>query len=272
MRRIALSLWLASGVALLVHDAITGGGVAGYLLYREITDLGAIETAPTYVGLAVPLIALPAFLLMPRGRKLMAEPPLTPRARRVTIILSGLGACVLAGVAMLALNQARSVPGRDAPVVRLALDATPLSLPPGGVRVILRGAPRMARSVSYREVISGRYGPDVQHSHDLVPLTEADWTPERPVRFVTDLRGSTRLPGLPPIPGVAYQETAPGVLLTDAVPTYLVRAFAARGVTLAADARLHTTDAAAARETWYGIATVAAVFAAASMLAGWVIR
>jgi hypothetical protein len=272
MRRLLLAVWLAAGVALLIHDALTGGGIAGYLLYREIVGFGSVEPTVTYIAVAVPLAAAPAFLLLPRSRKSVPEAPLSAGRRRIVLIAGSLAACILAGVAVLAVREARAVPDREAPVVRVVLDASPPEpAPPPGARVVLRGTPRSTRSVSYDEVITGKYSPDIRHSHNYVPVTEAGWTPDRPVHFITDLRGATALPGLPPLPSTKYQETSPGVLLAD-VPTWLVWAFAARGITLAPDARLHTTDASGVRETWYGIATAAAVFALAALFSGMVIR
>src|SRR5690242_4447015 len=93
--RLALWVWLVAGVTAFAHDAVTGGGLAGMLLYRELTAYGTVEPIITYIGIAVPLFAVPAFMLLPRSRKRIAEAPATRAQRRLQLLISGAVAGVL---------------------------------------------------------------------------------------------------------------------------------------------------------------------------------
>ena len=210
MRRIVLSLWLAAGVALLLHDAVTGGGIAGILLFHEIADHGTMEPIPTYIGLAIPLIMVPAFLLLPRRRVKRAEQPLTPLARRLSVAAGGVMACALGVVAIFAVIQGRAVPGRDAPVARLDLDATKANpVPTGNTRVILRGTPRTNHAVDYDEVINGKFGPDTRHSHNFVPITQADWNERIPHDSSPTCAAHPPCPVYPHFPGPDIRKQHP---------------------------------------------------------------
>lgn len=256
--RIALFACLAVGLAVVVHDAATGGGIAGYLVYREIVDLGITEPTFTYVGIAIPFVLVPGFLLL-RSFGKTGVPPMTPFVRRVTRIGGTVAGISLVAVAIFGVVRAIAVPGEDAPVVRVVLDATtPDTDPPSSARIVLRGTPRLDQSVDYHDVVSSA---KVSHAprelHTIVPMTAANWTQERPVQFVTDLGDASDLAGPPPLPGIKYRETKSGVLVPGAVPGYLVRAFAAQGIVLAPNARLHTTSARSAEDPWIGTAIVA---------------
>ena len=115
----------------------------------------------TYIGLAIPLIVVPVFLLMPRGRKREPERPLSPPARRLQRIIS---LCVAAGlvlVAALAVTWAIDVPGRDGPIVRLALDPadhsidTPESRPDHPARHAQNGPVGVLRRSDQRKISPG---------------------------------------------------------------------------------------------------------------------
>ena len=269
--RIVMFVWLIAGVALLLHDAMTGGGIAGYLQYRELIAYGEIDTATTYAGLAVPLVVVPAFILMPRRRGRAKEAPMTPVGRRKQRIISMGAACLLVGLAILAVCQVYTLPASDAPVVRLAMGTKGSGVrPPANVRVVLRGTPRLDRSVQYTDMLRGRHGSDTI-SHNFVAMTEDDWTPDRPVRFITDLGEAVQLPGLP-WPGVTERDTRPGALLSHAIPDYLRRAFAARGIVLAQDVLLHRTDVRNLRQSWFVVAIVPGALAVLCLLGGFLIR
>jgi hypothetical protein len=263
-RRLLLWSWLIAGAALLAHGGLTGGGLAGFVLWQEIRFAGAIEPVVTHIGLAVPLFAVPAFLLMPPRR---GEAPDTSSGGWARWALSGCLAGVFAMAAALAAVQAAGIPAAAAPVVRVPAEQP---APPGAfrTRVAVTGRLLPQFAVDYSEVSTGRYAPTKTSVHSIMPMVGADWADGRPVHYMTDTLGATSLPGLPAGLGRAPTGTRSGVLLPGGVPGYLRTALASRGVVLADDAVLHTPDLAGAREGWWGFAAAAAALALASLAIG----
>src|SRR5271163_2224894 len=72
-RLIALYLWLAAGAAIWLHGVITGGGPAGWVLYRALLATGRVSPSLTHGAAAVVLCLPPAALLLRRTRR-QAEP------------------------------------------------------------------------------------------------------------------------------------------------------------------------------------------------------
>lgn len=282
-RRRLLWAWLALGALLMIHDAVTGGGLAGYLLYREIAGFGAIEPVLTRVGLGAVLVLVPAFCLLP-PRRMRGSPgpaprtPDTPMEKRAVMAAGGLIAALLTLVCAHAALQAQATPTSGASVVRIAIGG------PGGAihpadrdLVVLQGEPQPDQAVRYDEVTNGKHGPSIHHRRTFAPITEPGWTPDRSVRAIveigedeTGLMGPKSIapflssdPQAPP-PGV--QETAPGVLTMGGVPGYLRLAFADRGVKLAPDAGLHVENIKAVHDDRMGMAILSGLFAAFALM------
>jgi hypothetical protein len=136
---------------------------------------------------------------------------------------------------------------------------------------MLQGTPQLDHEVVYDELTVGMLGHNLNEAHRLVPLTGPSWTPGQPVYFVTDLLDATEFAGSS-LPGTTLRATGPGVIVQSAIPGWVRDAFAERGITLAADARLHTTDWRGQRNSWYAITAMAAVAAVLCMLVGIALR
>jgi hypothetical protein len=262
--RLLLWIWLIAGAALLAHGGLTSGGLAGFVLWQEIRFAGAIQPAVTHIGLAVPLIAAPAFLLMPPRHGEAAD---APGGGWVRWALSACLAGVFAVAAGLAAVQAAGIPAAGAPVLRVPAEQ-PAAPNAFRARVSLTGRLLPQFAVDYSEVSTGRYTPTETSVHSIMPLVGAEWADGQPIHYVTDTLGATSLPGLPAGLGRGPTGTRSGVLLPGGVPGYLRAALASRGVVLANDAVLHTPDLAGAREGWWGFAGAAAALALASLAIG----
>jgi hypothetical protein len=235
----------------------------------------------TYVGLAIPLIMIPRFMLLPARRFSGPRAVTTPAQRRAQRI-TGVGLTVVLGlVAAYATIQARALPTDQSPIERLSLDSLGGEVHvPAGARVVLQGEPQSDQAVSYDEVSDSRHGPATHHHRNFVPITETDWVKGRTVRFVGDLTGQTTLvsaavfdriqrfgpAGIDDEPET--RETAPGILIASGAPGFLRMIFADRGVVLAPKVWLYTADIDGVRTDWEAVTIIAGIFGAFAFVMG----
>ncbi len=265
--RTLLLVWLIAGAALLGHDAATGGGLAGWLLLWQFDAFEAVAPALTYAALAILLVAVPGVLLLRQRAQAGAL-----AARRSQWTVSVALAASLGVFSVMALQQAGKVPNDNAPLVRFTIFGSAATAPllPDD-RVILQGVPQTDHAIAYDELTLGKLGHALNEPHRFVPMTGADWTATTPVHFLADIRGAEQLPGAA-LPGTSLRATAPGVLLQDAVPAWLRDAFAARGVVVADDARVHSADLRGERTGWFMASMATGLAAVLCLLAGVAMR
>jgi hypothetical protein len=189
--------------------------------------------------LAVALMVPPLLLLLcdPRIRSRTFDD-----AMRRTFVKGGLIAgATLFAVALLALGVSWLTPDPHAAPTKIVLDQlAPEAL--GEHTAILVGMPRAGYAVSYEVLLKiGRY------RHTFVPLTPSNWSPDQPVRFLVETT-------LYEVAGGGLHTTGKGLLLRHKVPGYLRDVLQRKGILLADDVMLHTTDSNAATGDWYVLA------------------
>jgi len=254
IRRILYWVWLAVGFATFIYGLNQGGGPAGWLLAWEVARFGRLWDAETHLLLSIPLVFAPIAVLahdadLHRKRRLNPE----QMAGRLAWIFGGIGVG-LALAAGMVYGHSRSFPQPGAPPVRIALDEISASGSVPERRSVLMGTPQRRYSVAYSVVIIHRLLPATEYSHLLIPMTRSTWTPAEPVRFLVDTHGL-------PTDGT----TKPGLLLKGQVPIYIRTVFRERGVLLADDVMLHSTDRDAGRKNWYVAAGLSAIGALLSL-------
>jgi uncharacterized protein DUF3592 len=240
-------LWLALGVAVIAYGMITGGGPVGWLMYWELEAWGIIFPE-TYVVLAFLLVILPLIRIAKHSRRWTA--PLNLAGKRYTVI--GL---ILAGIAGLCFLRTILLPSVDAPPQRLVLDDISATASVPEHESILVGTPQRKYRVRYTESLRGRASGGVSFAHNFIPVTGSAWTPDQPVRFLID--GS--------------DPAASGLLLGGKLPGYVRMALEKKGLRIAGDAMVLSSDPDFGRVQWYVIAAFASIGAAVFLLIGFLV-
>ncbi|HEY3778207.1 MAG TPA: hypothetical protein VGL35_09120 [Rhizomicrobium sp.] len=265
--KVALWLWLVLSIALAIHAMGPGGGLAAPILLWELQKYGEVYRIDTIWLLGLVLILPPIFLLRRfyARRPPQKVRPSTPEYERRQ--LQGIRAVVLLLVAIAtgATVRALSLPGPADPIVTIALDTWPVNRPVPDGHAVLLGTPQPDYLLSYVERARGlKITNSTSTTHNIVPMTERDWMPGRPVRFLADwgvmhLEKIVRSMGAPARPPITA--SPPGFVTSGNVPGYVRAWFEARGVVLADDAILLTPDADAARTGWIVLAALSGCLA-----------
>lgn len=238
-----LWVWFGLGIAVFVHGVATGGGIAGLLLYWQLESLGMVFPV-THILLSVPLIFLPMILISEQaGRRIRSHVPFDGEAsgmrwgRRFRI-----GALIVAAMGALCYCRTTLLPSPDDQPRRIVLD----EVRSGKVtesRAVLVGTLQRSYRIRYKEALTGRFGTGVEYSHSFVPLTESGWSPDRPVRFLLDTGGQPLSTAQP------YSSDA-GLLLRGELPVFVRAALEKKGLRVALDVLVLSTDPDFGRTPW----------------------
>jgi len=251
--------WLILGTAVFAHSLITSdGGIPGLLLYWQLKLLSVVFVATTPL-LALFLIGIPAVQLW-RSRARGDRAPLDRRkmaavyARR-----SAIAAILLAAAAGLAYWRTLLLPSAVGPARQLSLDELPATAMLDEQHCTLAGVLQQKYGTRYEQVLTGR-STHVSVRHSIIPITRPDWTSSQPVRFLVDA----------PHPAGA---TASGLLLRGQLPSYVRRALERKGLHIASDVMVFSTDPDFGRTAWYAAAglLVIGVFVTLVFACGWTI-
>jgi hypothetical protein len=250
LRRLAI-VWLALGTIIFLHGALTGDGLAGALLYRQLVATHTASPMTVSELLIFPLCVVPlAVLLLTQGPS-PAAPPSSIQATQLSpargFLLGGLfggaialslqpgrdarlriAALALGAVAVLALATAgwtlmRNYFALDYAAV-IDLDTAQPIPPARGARIT--GTARPSFALSYREDSEVR-GTAYGTYHVLLPLTPAGWRPADPVHILADIDGQH-------LPSGDHIFTMQGAL-TPKPPGYVRHALRDEGLMLADD-------------------------------------
>jgi hypothetical protein len=228
-------LWLGLGIALFLHGIITGGGLAGALLYWELETFNAVKPATTHALLSIPLIFAPIILLAASaGQHRTVQRDVVQRLQHISSVFLIVGSALLI-IAGLAFWRTFFLPDPKATPLQIILDDLPSSAAVLEHRSVLVGTPRPQYMLGYDEVLSGRFR-TTRYGHHIIPMTPSDWTPDRPVRFLVDTRGTPVENALRQTPGSQRYTTRRGLLLRNRLPAYVLAGLERKGPIIANDA------------------------------------
>jgi hypothetical protein len=266
LRRIQwLWVWFGLGIAVFVHGVATGGGIAGLLLYWQLELFGMVLPV-THVLLAMPLIVVPIIWIsreaetwwIHRHRSFDAE--ISGRLWGRRFIIGGLIAAMIGG---LCYWRTALLPSPDDKPQRIVLDEVG-SRTVAESRAVLVGAPQRSYRVRYKEALTGRFGTGTEFSHSFVPVTESGWTPDRPVRFLIDTGGEPLSTARP------YLSDA-GLLLRGELPVFVRAALEKKGLWVADDVLVLSSDPDFGRTPWLVLAAFCAIGTFVGLLVGLVL-
>lgn len=264
-------LWLGLGVAVFFHGVNTGGGVAGILLYRELEWLGEVFPA-THLLLSIPLIFLPIILLAQGAdRRRIAPIDVAASAKRLGKWFK-IGGLILAGSAGLCYWRTTLLPNPYAIPQRIVVDDVPRAGPVPEYRSVLVGTPQRRYGVRYDEVLRGRFKSSTHWPHNFVPVTQPDWTPDRPVRFLVDTRGNP-LSSVFSLDGNSLGQryaSERGLLLRGQLPGFVRIALRKKGLQIADDVMVLSSDRDFGRTAWYVSTAFCSIGAFLGLALGWV--
>ena len=246
-------LWLALGVAVIAYGMITGGGPSGWLVYWELAVWGVIFPE-TYVILAFVLVVLPLIRIAKHSRRWTAPLNLAANPKQWGKRYTAIG-LILAGIAGLCFLRTILLPSVDAPPQRLVLDEISPTASVPEHKTILVGTLQRKYRVRYSEALRGRASGGVSFAHSFIPVTASAWTPDQPVRFLVD--GS--------------DATASGLLLRGKLPGYVRMALEKKGLRVAGDAMVLSTDPDFGRVPWYVTAALSSIGAVVFLLIGFLV-
>ena len=263
-----LWVWFGLGIAVFVLGVATGGGIAGLLLYWQLESFGMVFPI-THVLLAIPLIFVPIVMIcMSREANtwwIRPRKPFDAEARGKhwgrRFLIGALIAAVIGGLCYWRTALLPS-PARQN---RRGLCWTRLG--PG--RWPSRGPcwwerPDRPISSGYKEALTGRFGTGTEFSHNFVPVTESDWTLDRPVHFLVDTGGEPLSTARP------YLSDA-GILLRGELPVFVRAALKKKGLQVADDALVLSSDPDFGRIPWLVSAAFCAIGTFVGLLFGLVL-
>jgi hypothetical protein len=229
MRSWLLWLWLAAGAALFAYGAITGGGAAGWWLYRDLTRTGSVSPSLVHEVMFLIFCVPPLVALAWRGRRRpyrtrAGPPPLDTYRRLAKYFAIAAAAFSVLAVALWQLAGSNTSPAPADVAKRMTVEDLNSNRDPpeGPLRLIGTARPDLAlRYVEMDETKTRSY----RHPHSLLPLAEAGWTPQQPVRVLADLGQEA---GLPVRAGPL--ETPPGLLVKHQLPAYVLWALRDKGL------------------------------------------
>lgn len=258
-------LLLALGIAVFAYAMITGGGPIGWLLYWEIQTFG-IVFSETYVVVLFLLFVVPVTDIAKAQGKHFRTAPFDPAARaRLWGKRNRITGLILACIAGLSLLRTILLPSPDATPQRVIAD-TAASLPEH--EAILVGTPQRKYAVRYSEAVSTRFGRNASYGHNFIPVTGPAWTSDQPVRFLVDTRGDSSSYFFSREAGGERYATVSGLLLRGKLPTYVRMALEKKGLRIAGDVMLLSSDSDFGRFPWYLIAAFSAIGAFGFLLTG----
>lgn len=255
MRRIYwLWVWLALSFVLFVYGIETGGGPAGLLLYWELQSIGAVF-AVTHEIVLLALMLYPFLELLAEAKKRGPRVPFDRIASaKRTIRRSIIGGAIFAILGCLCFLRTMLMPSPNAPPVRIVLDQlSPLAAVEEHESVLV-GKPQRAFRVRYTEELTRRFGKGTSFSHDFVPVTRTDWTPDQPIRFLIDTRGNSP------------SDIQNGLLLRGELPVFVEWALKKKGLRIADDVLVLSTDSDFGRTPWYVCTAFCAILAYAGLM------
>ncbi len=260
-----LWMWFGLGIAVFVHDVATGGGIAGLLLYWQLELFGMVLPV-THALLAIPLIGVPIIWIsreaetwwIYRRRSFDAESSGKLWGRR--FLIGGLIAAVIGG---LCYWRTALLPSPDDKPQRIVLDEVGSRMVAES-RAVLVGTPQRSYWVRYKEALTGRFGTGTEFSHSFVPVTESGWSPDRPVRFLIDTGGDPLSTARP------YLSDA-GLLLRGELPVFVRAALEKKGLRVADDVLVLSSDPDFGRTPWLVSAAFCAIGTFVGLLVGLVL-
>jgi len=267
-------LWLTCGGLLLLHGAITGGGVAGSVFGWEYDRYKVVAPTDTWLALALTLAVIPAIVLIVTSRSGGSGIPLrqTP-LRHLAIWAAAIGVTsyILGGLCFV---RTLMLPDFASKPFQLILDEAREGAPiPEGNAVVI-GMAQFGFVVSYDETNGGGKTSVRTDRHRFVPMTPTNWHVGQSVAVVVDsddLRvldpvtkryrpeqdDDPALPARPPLPA-----RSAGMLMTGLMPAFVKTAFARQGLTMAPGVLVQSGYRGAGRDGWY---VGAALFALAGI-------
>jgi hypothetical protein len=225
-----LWVWFGVGIAVLVHGVATGGGIAGLLLSWQLEAFGVVFPV-THVLLAVPLILVPLIMISRAASHGRFDAEVSGKRWGKRFLIGGLVAAVIGG---LCYWRTTFLPSPDDKPQRIVLDEVRSGAVPEQLAVLV-GTLQPAYRVRYKEVLTGRFGTGATFSHSFVPVTESDWSPGRPVRFLVDSQSHS---------GDA------GLLLRGELPAFVRWTLEKNGLRVADDVLVLSSDPDFGRTPW----------------------
>jgi hypothetical protein len=250
-------LWLTCGGLLLLHGAITGGGVAGTVFGWEYDHYKVLAPNDTWLALAFTLTIIPAIVLIVTSRS--SGPVIPPQSRKLRRLAIGAGAIGAASYILAGLCFVRTLmlPDPDAQPFQLVLDQAPEGAPIPEGNAVVMGIAQFGLVVSYEETNGGGKTNVRTDYHRFVPMTPTNWQVGQSVAVVVDSNdlkvldpGTKRYrPEKEGDPSLPARST--GMLMTGLMPAFVKTAFARQGLTMASEVLVQTGYRGAGRDGWY---------------------
>ncbi len=266
--------WLAVGWVVIVllwawWEASHYAGLYRWLAEWQTAKWGQYDSVWTSLA-PVFLLCAPAIAVW-RRQELMhqaeraAGVDQTRNLRSLRKLMFGLGvvAALVAGGSYIYSQQ---LPDPSAPPVEVDLAVLGDAAPPTGSVAFAAARPDSERALQMDEQFRSRSA-DIDHQTIYVPVVVEGAAPEAPVRFFID-RASDAFADSREAPrtNVFLAGSMRGVLIENGLSADVVAAFARQGVTIASPHYLLTTNSVGARDTYYIVAAIGGMLAAALLL------